>query len=151
MGCASSKESAPPKSKRARLYGSDTNLPTQRYLSDPAPRHIKFASGTNFKKHSAGKADKDKSSVEMYPHRDGSKNEARPKETKAAGPKTSGEVYSRRDRSKHQTQPQETFEAYARRGIIRQSALFPESVQSARNEPLSQKARIGRYHKYMNE
>ena len=46
--------------------------------------------------------------------------------------------------------PKETFEAYARRGIIRQSALTPEDLQPGRKKHLSQK-RVGGYEKYTRE
>ena len=46
--------------------------------------------------------------------------------------------------------PKETFEAYARRGVIRQSALLPET-QPRRNEHLVRKKRVGGYEKYMRE
>lgn len=106
MGCASSKESTSGKSKRDILYGSDTELPDQRYLSDPPPRkHVRFDSSTK------------------------------------GGTRDSGEA----------ARPKETFEAYASRGVIRQSALLPEEVQSERSEHLSQKQRVGGYEKYTQE
>ena len=103
MGCTSSKESAPRKSKRDKLYGSDTNLPTDRYLSDPAPKHVTFENPSNNGKPRAGEP-------------------ARPKET---------------------------FEDYARRGVIRQSALNP--VESKKTAHLSHKKRVGGYEKYTQE
>ena len=125
MGCTSSKESGPHESKRAVLYGSDTNLPNQRYLSDPPQKHVKFDSSTFTHKSVSGKAVGFK--------------EAR---TKAVMPReTPGET----------ARPKETFEAYARRGVIRQSALLPEGAQSARTKDYSQKKRVGGYQKYMQE
>lgn len=86
MGCTSSIESAPGKSNRVILYGSDTNLPNQRYLADPLPKHTTSESSSNNGTSGSGQA----------------------------------------------ARPTETFEAYARRGIIRQSALLPERVKSKR-------------------
>ena len=57
MGCTPSKNSAPPKPKRAILYGSDTIPSNQRYVPYPAPAHIRFASSTNFGKARSGKKD----------------------------------------------------------------------------------------------
>lgn len=105
MGCTSSKESTPNKSKRAKLYGSNTNLPTERYLSDATPKHVKFASSTDNGTHGSGET----------------------------------------------ARPTETFEAYARRGVIRQSALLPEGVGSKRTENLAHKKRVGGYEKYTRE
>ena len=125
MGCASSKESAPPKSKRAILYGSDTNPSSQRYLSDPAPKHVKFASSTNFGKPHSTKAAMPKETIETYPRHGGTR--------------------------KAEAQPKETFEAYAERGLIRQSALLPEGVQSARTQRRPQVKSPRGYQKYMAE
>ncbi len=47
--------------------------------------------------------------------------------------------------------PKETFEAYASRGVIRQSALFPEETPSKRTENLANKKRVGGYEKYTRE
>ena len=47
--------------------------------------------------------------------------------------------------------PKETFEAYARRGLIRESALLPEGIESRRNEYLSHKKRVGGLEKYTQE
>lgn len=102
MGCTSSKESTPHKPKREMLYGSNTNNPTERYLSEPAPKHVRFASST--------------------------KNA------------TSG--------SEEAARPKETFQAYARRGLIRESALLPEEFPSRRTEHLSHKKRVGGFEKY---
>ena len=44
-----------------------------------------------------------------------------------------------------------TFEAYARHGVIRQSALFPEGVESNRTKQNSQKKRVGGFEKYTRE
>ena len=100
MGCASSKVS-----KREILYGSDTPLPTQRYLSDPAARHVKFETPSRTGKRPSRSAGK-------------------PKPVQAA-------------------RPTETFEAYAKRGIIRQSAIFPEGVKSKRTENRNHRKRLG--------
>lgn len=83
MGCTSSKESAPHKSKRATTYGSDTNMPNERYLSD-APR------------------------------------------TQAAPDRV---VDIDKRGSEEAARPKETFDSYARRGVIRESALRPGDVQ----------------------
>ena len=125
MGCTSSKESAPHKSKRAILYGSDTKLPNQRYLSDPPRQHIKFDSPTSSQERRSGKA-------------------AKPKETtrKPVGPKVTPAEAAR---------PKETFEAYAQRGVIRASALLPEGAPSARTKRSPQTKRVGGYQKYMHE
>ena len=125
MGCTSSKESAPHTSKHAVLYGSNTYHPNQRYLSDPVPKHIKFASSTNFGKPRSGKAAMPKKACEEYPYR--------------GGP------------GKAEPRPKETFEAYAQRGLIRQSALLPEGVQSARTRHRPQKRSARGYQKYMAE
>ena len=125
MGCTPSKESAPYKSKRAVLYGSNTNPSNQRYTSDPAPKHIRFANSTNFGKPRSGKT-------------------AMPKETFEAYPRHGGPT-------KAEAQPKETFQAYAQRGLIRQSALLPEGVQSARTQHRSQKRSVRGYQKYMAE
>ncbi|KAL9136305.1 MAG: hypothetical protein Q9175_002494 [Cornicularia normoerica] len=103
MGCTPSKESAPGKSNRAILYGSDTNLPNQRYLADPLPKHTTSESSSNNGTSGSGQAATSESS---------SNN----------GTSGSGQA----------ARPTETFEAYARRGLIRQSALLPERVQSKR-------------------
>lgn len=114
MGCNSSKESAPPKSKRGRLYGSDTLPSTGRYLSNPAPnKHVTFASSTKDDTHGSAK-DNTRDSEEV----------ARPKET---------------------------FEAYARRGVIRESALLPEGIESRRTEHLAHKKWVGGFEKYTQE
>ena len=125
MGCTPSKESTPRKSKRAILYGSDTNPSSQRYLSDPAPKHVKFASSTNFGKPRLGKAAMPKETIDAYPRRGGTK--------------------------RAEAQPKETFEAYAQRGLIRQSALLPEGVQSARTQRRPQMKSARGYQKYMAE
>lgn len=108
MGCTASKEEAPRKSQRDILYGSDTNLPSQRYLPDPSRQHTS------------------------------------PKSSSNNGTRGSGEA----------ARPKETFEAYARRGLIRESALLPKGVQTGRTgrtPNLSQKKRVGRYEKYTRE
>ena len=105
MGCTSSKESAPDNSKRAKLYGSDTSAPTERYLLDPPRKHVTFEVRSNDDTHGSGEA-------------------ARPKET---------------------------FEAYARRGGIRKSALCPDGKGSRFTESLEQKKRVGGYEKYTRE
>ena len=105
MGCTSSKESAPRKPKRAVLYGSNTNLPRERYLADLVPKTAAPTSSANNDTPGSGEA-------------------ARPKET---------------------------FDAYAKRGVIRQSALFPEEAPSKRAQQLSQKKRVGGYEKYTRE
>ena len=105
MGCTSSKESAPPKSDRGVLYGSDTSLPNQRYLSCPPRKLAASDKITNVDKQGSAEAPR----------------------------------------------PKETFEAYARRGLIRQSALLPETTPSKRNEHLMRKKRVGGYEKYMRE
>ena len=125
MGCTSSKESVPRKSKRAVLYGSDAKAASQRYLSDPAPKHVKFASSTNFGKPRSGKAAMPKETIEAYPGSGGAR--------------------------KAEAQPKETFEAYAERGLIRQSALLPEGVQSARTQRRPQMKSARGYQKYMAE
>ena len=125
MGCTSSKESAPHKSKRAVLYGSDTNPSNDRYISYPAPKHVRFTSSTNFGKPRSGKAAIAKETIEAYPRRSGL--------------------------TKAEPWPKETFEAYAQRGLIRQSALLPEGVQSARTQYRPQKKSTRGYQKYMAE
>ena len=125
MGCTSSKESAPSKSERGVPYGSDTNPSTQRHVSDPASKHVRFASSTNFGKPRSGKAAMPKETIEAYPRRGGTR--------------------------KVEAQPKETFEAYAQRGLIRQSALLPEDVQSARTQYRPQKNSPRGYQKYMAE
>ena len=99
MGCNSSKESAPHNSKRAVLYGSNSTLPTQRYLADP-PRRKPVASkgSSNDDTHGSGEA----------------------------------------------ARPNETFDAYARRGIIGESALGPEATESKGKEHLSRKKEFRR-------
>ena len=82
MGCPLSKDIRPAKPERAKLYGSNTTTPHERYLADPPPH---------------------------------------------------------------------TFDAYARRGIIRASALFPEGVESRRTKQNPQKKRVGGYEKYTRE
>ena len=105
MGCTSSKESGPRKPKRAVLYGSNTSVPSERYLADPIPKTEEPASSAN------------------------------------NGTRGSDEA----------ARPKETFDAYARRGVIRQSALFPEDTPSKRAQQLSQKKRVGGYEKYTRE
>lgn len=105
MGCTSSKESAPRKPKRDRLYGSDSSDPTERYLSDPPSRKVTLEVPSNDETRGSGEA-------------------ARPKET---------------------------FEAYARRGVISQSALHPEGKESRFTESLENKKRVGGYEKYTRE
>ena len=110
MGCTSSKESTPQKPKREILYGSNTNNPTERYLSEPAPKdsapkHVRFDSSAK------------------------------------KGPRSSDEA----------ARPKETFEAYARRGVFRESALLPEGTRSRRTEHLSHKKRVGGWEKYALE
>ena len=111
MGCTSSKESGPRKPKRAVLYGSNTSLPRERYLADPAPKTVALP--------------------------------------KTAAPMSSANNDTRG--SGEAARPKETFEAYARRGVIRQSALFPEETPSKRTQQLSQKKRVGGYEKYTRE
>lgn len=118
MGCTASKQSAPHESKRARLYGSNTLPPTERYISHPAPsdlapKHVTFASSTKDDKR-------------------GSANDAT---------RGSDEV----------ARPKETFEAYARRGVIREYALLPEGIESRRTENLKHKKRVGGFEKYTQE
>ena len=125
MGCTSSKESAPRKSKHAVPNGSDINPSNRPYVLDPAPKHIRFASSTNFGKPHSGKSAMPKETMEAYPLR--------------GGPR------------KAEAQPKETFEAYAQRGLIRQSALLPEGVQSARTQRRPQKKSSRGYQKYMAE
>ena len=125
MGCTSSKESAPRKSKSGVPYGSDANPSNQRYVSDPAPKHVRFASSTNFGKPRSGKVAMPKETIEVYPRRGGLR--------------------------KAEAEPKETFEAYAQRGLIRQSALLPEGVQSARTQHRPQKKSARGYQKYMAE
>ena len=124
MGCKQSKESTPRNSKREKLFGSGTSLPTERYLSDPPAKHITFASSSNNGTRGSGEA-------------------ARQKETSSSntGIRGSGEA----------ARPKETFEAYARRGVIDQSSLLPEGVQSKFTENFSQKKRVGGYEKYTRE
>lgn len=61
-------------------------------------------------------------------YKSGSNKAARPKNV------TSG--------SDEAARPKETFEAYARRGVIRESALLPAGVKSRRMEHLSNKKRV---------
>ena len=67
-------------------------------------------------------------------------------------PKETIETYPRRDGPrKAEAQRKETFEAYAQRGLIRQSALLPEGVQSARTQYRPKKKSVRGYQKYMAE
>ena len=68
---------------------------------------------------------------------------------KTEAPKTSDTSGTRG--SDEAARPKETFEAYAQRGVIRQSALFPEETPSKRTQQLSQKKRVGGYEKYTRE
>ena len=68
---------------------------------------------------------------------------------KTEAPKTSDNSGTRG--SDETARPKETFDAYARRGVIRQSALFPEEIPSKRAQQLSQKKRVGGYEKYTRE
>ncbi|KAL9064947.1 MAG: hypothetical protein Q9161_008539 [Pseudevernia consocians] len=124
MGCTSSKESTPRDSKRDKLFPSDTSLPSERYLSDPPAKHVKFASSSNDGTRGSGEA--------VRPKEAGSSN---------IGIHGSGEA----------ARPKETFEAYARRGVIRRSALVPAGTQSKFTENMSQKKRVGGYEKYTRE
>ncbi len=105
MGCTSSKESGPRKSRRDKLYGSDSSDPKERYLSDPPSKHV---------------------TLEVPSHG----------ETRGSG---------------EAARPRETFEAYARRGVISQSALRPEGKESRFTESLENKKRVGGYEKYTRE
>lgn len=71
MGCTSSKESAPSKPKREKLYGSDTQLPDQRYLSDPPAKHVTFTDSSKSKdgKRGSAEAARPKETFEAYAQR----------------------------------------------------------------------------------
>lgn len=71
MGCTSSKETTPRKSKRDMLYGSNTSLPTQRYLSDPHPPRKPVASKSSRKDDTrgSGEAARPKETFEAYASR----------------------------------------------------------------------------------
>ncbi|KAF6217758.1 hypothetical protein HO133_006585 [Letharia lupina] len=69
MGCTSSKESAPRKSKRVKLYGSDTQLPDQRYLSDPLPNHVVSENSSIHDTRGSGEAARPKETFEAYVQR----------------------------------------------------------------------------------
>ena len=69
MGCTSSKESAPRKSKRDKLYGSDSSNPTERYLSDLPPKHVTFKVPSKDETRKSGEAARPKETFEAYASR----------------------------------------------------------------------------------
>ena len=68
MGCTASKESSSPGKKRAILYGSDTHIPTQRYLLDPNPPSKQAASGRS-NVFGSGEAARSKETFDSYAQR----------------------------------------------------------------------------------
>ena len=70
MGCTASKDSSSGKPKREILYGSNTELPDQRYLSDPPPRkHVTFDSPVKGGTRDSGEAARSEETFEAYANR----------------------------------------------------------------------------------
>ena len=160
MGCKPSKESTPSKPKREILHGSNTQPLDRRYFPAPAPKHVAFeeSSRSSDDTRGSGEAARPKETDPAPKHvtfkepserNHGARGlgtaywqkESKPKEskTKESKPKESKPKESR---------PEETFEAYAQRGVIRHSAIAPESEGSKRTKISSHKKRVGGFEKY---
>ena len=168
MGCKPSKESTPSKPKREILYGSNTQPPDRRYFPAPAPKHVVFeeSSRSSDDTRGSGEAARPKETDPAPKHvtfkEPSERNHGarglgtaywqKESKTKGSKPKECEPKESRPKESRpKESRPEETFEAYAQRGVIRHSAIAPESEGSKRTKSSSHKKRVGGFEKYTQE
>ena len=168
MGCKPSKESTLSKPKREILHGSNTQPLDGLYFPDPALKHVAVRESSRSSDDTRGSGEaarpnetdptpkhvtfKEPSERNHGTRGLGTAYRQKESKTKESKPKESEPKGSRpKESTPKDCRPEETFEAYAQRGVIRHSAIAPESEGSKRTKSSSHKKRVGGVEKYAQE